>query len=90
MESGRLPGISPGSALLSRKTGLQLDVERMFKEKVPVYPHPSETLEASRNAVLFLLFKISFRALIEHARLLRFSEPGYIQLHIDICVKLKQ
>ena len=83
MDDDRLqvPGMTP--SLMSRKTGLQLDVERMFKEKVPIYPHPSETVEASRNAVLFLLFKIAFRAMFEQTRLLRFSEMAYRQLLVD-------
>jgi hypothetical protein len=71
------------SAFTSRKSGIHLDVERMFKEKVPIYPHPSETLEASRNAVVFLLFKMTFRAMTEQARLLRFSSTAYCQLSID-------
>jgi hypothetical protein len=81
VDDGRLPGML--SALTNRKSGIYLDVERMFKEKVPIYPHPSETLEASRNAVVFLLFKTTFRAMTEHARLLRFSPTAYCQLSID-------
>ena len=69
--------------LLGRKTGLQLDVERMFKEKVSIYPHPSEFLESSRDAALYLLFKVAFRAMYEQARLLRFSPSAYRQLQVD-------
>lgn len=69
---------------MGRKTGLQLDVERMFKEKTLVYPHPSENLEPSRNAVVFLLFKIAFRAMLEQSRLLHFSGPAYQQLFRDV------
>jgi hypothetical protein len=70
--------------VLSRKTGLQLDVERIFKEHVTIYPHPSEIMEASRNAVLFLFFKITFRALIENARLHSFSATGFCQVQADV------
>lgn len=76
-----LAGRSTG--LMSRKTGLQLDVERMFKETVTIYPHPSEIMEASRNAVMFLFFKIVFRALFENARLYTFSSGGYRQIQVD-------
>jgi vacuolar protein sorting-associated protein 51 len=82
----RLLGVRP--ALASRKTGLQLDVERMFKEKVQIYPQPSDPLEISRNATIFLLFKIAFRAMFEQARLLQFSAQAYCQLQID-CAFLK-
>jgi hypothetical protein len=58
-----------------RKTGVQLDVERIFKENVSIYPHPSETMDFSRNAVLFL--KVIFRALLEHTRMGTFSKDGY-------------
>jgi hypothetical protein len=80
-EDDILPGLS--TSVLNRKTGLQLDVERMFKEKITVYPHPSEVFEASRNAVMFLFFKIVFRSLFENARLCIFSSCGYRQLLVD-------
>lgn len=63
--------------------GLQLDVERMFKEKVSVYPHPSTIIDLSRNSVLFLLFKVGFKALAEHARNCSFTGNGYNQLLVD-------
>jgi hypothetical protein len=66
-----------------RKTGVQLDVERIFKENVSIYPHPSETMDFSRNAVLFLMFKVIFRALLEHTRMATFSKDGYCQLQVD-------
>jgi vacuolar protein sorting-associated protein 51 len=80
-EDNIMPGLS--MTMLNRKTGLQLDVERMFKEIVTIYPHPSELMEASRNAVLFLFFKIVFRALFENARLHTFSSGGYRQIQVD-------
>lgn len=71
------------STALSRKSGLLLDVERIFKEKVLIYPHPSETVNNTRNAVLFLFFKIIFRWNFENARLCLFSASGYQQMLID-------
>lgn len=69
--------------VLARKTGLQLDVERMFKEKVIIYPHPQERLEASRCVVVSLALKVAFRALLEHVRLSVVTVDGLRQLHID-------
>lgn len=80
MEADQLSGF--GSAF-GRKTGLELDVERMFKENVSIYPHASETMEFSRNAVLFLMFKVAFRALMEETRMSTFSKDGYCQLQVD-------
>jgi hypothetical protein len=80
MEVDQLSGFA---SPLGRKTGLQLDVERMFKENVTIYPHPSETMDFSRNAVLFLMFKVAFRALLEHIRMGTFSKDGYCQLQVD-------
>lgn len=80
-DSISLIGLS--SAMLTRKRGVQLDVERMFKETVSIYPHPSELMDASRNAVMFLFFKIVFRALFENARLHTFSSGGYRRNQVD-------
>jgi hypothetical protein len=80
MEVDQLSGFA---SPLGRKTGLQLDVERMFKENVTIYPHISETMDFSRNAVLFLMFKVAFRALLEHTRMGTFSKDGYCQLQVD-------
>lgn len=80
-EENVVSGISTTKA--SRKTGLRLDVERMFKESITIYPHPSEIMEASRNSVMFLFFKIVFRALFENARLYMFSSGGYRQIQVD-------
>ena len=72
------------SPMSGRKTGLQMDIERMFREKVVIYPHPSDILEPSRNAVMFLFFRILFRALFENSRFYKFSSGGYQQLQVDI------
>ena len=72
------------SPMPGRKKGLQMDIERLFREKVVIYPHPLDLLEPSRNAVMFLFFRILFRALFENARFYRFSSGGYLQLQVDI------
>lgn len=69
---------------IGRKTGLHLDVERMFKQKLSIYPHPSEVLLFSRNAVLFVFFRIAFRELVENSRWSRYSIGGFAQLFVDI------
>jgi hypothetical protein len=75
---------TPGA---SRKASLLLDVERIFKERVVVYPHPQEPFEASRDSILFLAFKVAFRSLAEHVRLLSgggVTAAGFRQLQIDV------
>jgi hypothetical protein len=64
--------------------GLQLDVERMFADKVQVYPHTSTLLEFSRNAVVSSMLKIAFKAMMEHARICTFTAYGYRQLQVDV------
>jgi hypothetical protein len=64
--------------------GLQLDVERMFADKVQVYPHTSTLLEFSRNAVVSSMLKIAFKAIMEHARICTFTAYGYRQLQVDV------
>lgn len=81
-DNNSYPGLSNTAA--SRKTGLHLDVERMFKERVTIYPHPSEMLESSRNAIIFLFFKVCFRELLETARLCCFSLGGLAQVLVDL------
>ncbi|GAX28696.1 hypothetical protein FisN_33Hh028 [Fistulifera solaris] len=51
---------------LARKKGLRLDIERMFQEKVAVFPHTSTLLDV--NDILFLVFKIAIRAWLEQIR----------------------
>lgn len=72
------------NAVGGRKTGLHLDVERMFKQKISIYPHPSEILIFSRNAILFLFFRIAYRELLENSRWKRYSVGGFAQLFVDI------
>lgn len=57
LDTGRMTGIT---ALASRKTGLFLDVERIFKERIPIFPHPFEPLDLSRDGVMFLFSRLRF------------------------------
>lgn len=68
----------------SNRSGLAFDVERMFAEKVVIYPHPNDVADFHLNAVLALVFKVGFKAMIENARLVRFSISGYRQLKVDV------
>jgi len=68
----------------SNRSGLVFDVERMFAEKVTVYPHPSDVSDFHRNAVLVMIFKVAFKAWAENTRLLRFSVQGYRQIKVDV------
>ena len=79
------------SPALSRKSfggikGLQLDVERMFMETVPVYPHPLKPIEFTRNEMVMIVMKVAFRALVEQVRVSRFTGTGYRQLQVDIAL----
>ncbi len=71
-----------GSA--NNRSGLVFDVERMFVEKVLVFPHPNDVSDFQRNAVLAMVFKVAFKALAESARILLFSVQGYRQLKVDV------
>mmetsp|Transcript_2439 Transcript_2439/g.2692 ORF Transcript_2439/g.2692 Transcript_2439/m.2692 type:complete len:1170 (+) Transcript_2439:111-3620(+) len=66
------------------RSSLVVDVERMFEEKVVVYPHPFESFEFQRNLVIVLVLKVAFKSLREDVRLVRFSNTGYRQLLIDV------
>ena len=79
--------ISAAGMLSNRKSGLYLDVERMFKEKVTIYSHPSDVLEYSRDTALFIYFKIVLRSWYENIReyaSTTFSSNEYMQMQIDI------
>lgn len=66
--------------------GLQLDVERMFSEKVPTYPHPSSVLDFTREAVVAIVMKVAFKAIEEQARACTFTGRGYRQLQVDVAL----
>ena len=75
---------SSGHATAAAHSGLLLDVERMFAEKVVVFPHPSEHSDFTRNSVLAIVLKVTFNAMIESARCCRFTASGYRQWMVDI------
>ena len=66
------------------RSSLVVDVERMFEEKVVVYPHPFENFGFQRNLVIVLALKVAFKSLREDVRLVRFTNKGYRQLLIDV------
>jgi hypothetical protein len=67
-----------------RTSGLAFDVERMFAEKVVVYPSPFEIVDFERNSVVSLVLKVALKTLTEDAKLVRFSIQGYRQLLVDV------
>ena len=85
-------GLALRRELQPRKTGLQLDVERMFKERVLIYPHPTSPMNGSRNSIIYLVLKMGLKSWIEEAKMLQFSKEGIEQLCVDIAVvrQLKQ
>jgi hypothetical protein len=66
------------------KSGLAIDVERMFAEKIVVYPHPNDSIDFQRNAVVVLILKVALKALVEHSRHAVFALSGCRQLMIDM------
>ena len=78
---GGLPTPSLG---FSMKSSLQIDVERIFKEKLVIHLHPSELLDFSRSALIFCTMKVAYRALLESIRLHLFSTAGFQQLQVDV------
>lgn len=78
------PSLTAGRQQQAFRSGLVSDVERMFAEKVVVYPNPFEILEPQRNAVIAVVLKVAFKAVVEDVRLIRFSIDGYRQLLVDL------
>jgi hypothetical protein len=76
MRSGR------GSAV-----GVMLDVERLFRENVIIYPHPHERFAPSRDLIMFVAFKVALRAVVEYARMaappLPVTPAGFRQILLD-------
>ncbi len=73
-----------GSRQQTARSGLAFDVERMFAEKVVVYPLPFDSMEFKRNSVVSLAMKVALKAVIEDSRIVRFSVRGYRQFLVDI------
>ena len=66
--------------------GLQLDVERMFTEKFPTYPHPSRPAEFTRSAVVTTTLQVAFNGMVEKTRTCTFTAAGYRQLQVDVAI----
>jgi hypothetical protein len=88
---GRFPDVRPDSfasftqrSEWNRKKGLHLDVERMFKEKVRIYPLSSEIISRSPVSILFLVFKVSIRMLLEVVRSITLTGSEYLQFQLDL------
>jgi len=65
--------------------GLQLDVARMFTEKIQIYPHSQEIVDDfSRNYLVTLMLKICFKAWMEQSRYFSYSLQYYRQTQVDI------
>ena len=73
-----------GNAGGGATSGLQLDVERMFIEKIQVYPHSLDQLEYTRNSVISGIFRVALSSLYERVRSSVFSSFGYRQMKVDV------
>jgi vacuolar protein sorting-associated protein 51 len=76
--------LSLGRHMSGHVKGLQLDVERMFMERKPTYPHPSQILEFTRSAVVTIVLNIAINSLSELTRSCTFTTKGYRQLQVDV------
>ena len=68
-------------ALGGTMTGVQLDIERMFAQKMTIFIH---SIEFDREKVVCSVFLILFKAMIEHIRLCAFTYKGFRQLKVDV------
>ena len=88
--AGPVPELDDGmvgmssTSIVGLKSSLQIDVERIFKEKLSIHLHPSEQMDFSRSALIFFMLKVAFRGLLESVRLFAFSRSGFKQLQIDV------
>ena len=82
--------LNTGASLLSGRylsghiKGLQLDVERMFMEKKPTFPRPSQLLEFTRSAIVTIVLSVAFNSWTELTRSCTFTGNGYRQLQVDV------
>ena len=72
-----------GGGGISAIKGLQLDVERMFIEKVQIYPDQNYPVDFTRNSVVATVLKVAFKALIEQSRTCIFTARGYRQMQTN-------
>lgn len=75
---------SSGRRQIGHIKGLQLDVERLFADKKPTFPHPSQFLEFTRSAVVTIILNIAVHSLLELTRSCTFTASGYRQLQVDV------
>jgi hypothetical protein len=81
VDQSALPSIS---SHLQRKTGLQLDVERLFKENVSILPETLDEVDFSAHYVSFNVLKIIGGSLLEYYRLHALTAQGFSQLQLDV------
>ncbi|KAL7538342.1 hypothetical protein ACHAXR_008500 [Thalassiosira sp. AJA248-18] len=81
----RLTGATGGAGGVggASSRGLQLDVERMFIEKIQVYPHSLDRLEFTRNSVVSGILRVALSSFLECVRSSVFSSLGYRQMKVD-------
>lgn len=86
-EARFFPKKTHSSVIYSRKggfngnvRGLQLDVERMFTEKAPIY----SKVDLNRDSVASAILRTALRAIIEWSRATVFSKNGFFQVQIDM------
>ncbi|GKY98393.1 hypothetical protein MPSEU_000796800 [Mayamaea pseudoterrestris] len=72
------------TAAMVRKTGLHLDVERMFKESINILPSSSTIIARHPSDVMFLVLKVAFKALLENVRVAIITGHAYRQLQVNI------
>lgn len=72
-----------GNGVGGATSGLQLDVERMFIEKIQVYPHSLDQLDYTRNSVISGILHVALSSLLECVRSSVFSSFGYRQMKVD-------
>ena len=63
--------------------GLKLDVEKLFIEKIQVFPHSLDQLEFNRNSVVSGILRVALASFLECVRSSIFSSSGYRQMKVD-------
>lgn len=75
--------LTGGGGTGGASSGLQLDVERMFIEKIQAYSHSLDKLEFTRNGVVSGILRVALSAFLECVRSSVVSSLGYRQLKVD-------
>ena len=81
VDQSAMPSIT---SQIQRKTGLQLDVERLFKENVSIFPETLDEVEFGTHYIAFNILKIASSSLLEYSRCQSFSMEGFSQLQLDV------